>query len=88
MPSETIKLTAKFKLKGTPEGLDGLFQTYREIVNFLITHAFENNVTSFYRLKKETYKGLRREYSELPSHYIYTACQMAISIFKSFRKRK
>ncbi|WP_148882987.1 RNA-guided endonuclease InsQ/TnpB family protein [Thermococcus aciditolerans] len=88
MSSETIKLTAKFKLKETPEGLDGLFQTYREIVNFLITYAFENNVTSFYRLKKETYKGLRKEYPELPSHYLYTACQMATSIFKSFRKRK
>ncbi len=88
MPSETIKLTAKFKLKETPEGLDGLFSTYREIVNFLITHAFENNITSFYRLKKETYKSLRREYSELPSHYLYTACQMATAIFKSFRKRK
>ncbi|ALM75195.1 hypothetical protein TBCH5v1_1273 [Thermococcus barophilus] len=88
MPSETIKLTAKFKLKETPEGLDELFQTYREIVNFLITHAFENNVTSFYRLKKETYKGLRKEYPSLPSHYVYTACQMATAIFKSFRKRK
>ncbi|KQH81426.1 transposase, partial [Thermococcus thioreducens] len=88
MPSETIKLTAKFKLKETPEGLDELFQTYREIVNFLITHAFENNVTSFYRLKKETYKGLRKEYLELPSHYLYTACQMATSIYKSYRKMK
>ncbi|NJE09401.1 RNA-guided endonuclease TnpB family protein [Thermococcus sp. MAR1] len=88
MPSETIKLTAKFKLKETPEGLDELFQTYREIVNLLITYAFENNVTSFYRLKKETYKGLRKEYHELPSHYLYTACQMATAIFKSFRKRR
>ncbi|NJE62103.1 RNA-guided endonuclease TnpB family protein [Thermococcus sp. 21S7] len=88
MPSETIKLTAKFKLKETPEGLDELFETYREIVNFLITYAFENNITSFYRLKKETYKSLRRGYPELPSHYLYTACQMAIAIFKSFRKRK
>ncbi len=88
MPSETIKLTARFKLKETPEGLDGLFSTYREIVNFLITYAFENNVTSFYRLKKETYKGLRKEYPELPSHYLYTACQMATAIFKSFRKRR
>ncbi|AEH24542.1 RNA-guided endonuclease InsQ/TnpB family protein [Pyrococcus yayanosii] len=57
-------------------------------MNFLITHAFENNVTSFYRLKKETYKGLRKEYPELPSHYLYTACQMATAIFKSFRKRR
>ena len=88
MPSETIKLTAKFKLKGTPKGLDDLFSTYREIVNFLITYAFENNITSFYRLKKETYKGLRKEYHELPSHYLYTACQMATAIFKSFRKRR
>ena len=88
MPSETIKLTAKFKLKETPEGLDELFRTYREIVNLLITYAFENNITSFYRLKKETYKSLRKEYPELPSHYLYTACQMATAIFKSFRKRK
>ena len=88
MPSETIKLTAKFKLKETPDELDSLFSTYREIVNFLITYAFENNVTSFYRLKKETYKSLRKEYPELPSHYLYTACQMATAIFKSFRKRK
>ena len=88
MPSETIKLTAKFKLKGTPEGLDSLFKTYRELVNFLITHAYENNLTSFYRLKKETYKGLRKEHPGLPSHYIYTACQMATSIYKSYRKRK
>lgn len=60
MPSETIKLTAKFKLKETPKGLDDLFSTYREIVNFLITYAFESNITSFKRLKKETYKELRR----------------------------
>jgi len=88
MPSETIKLTAKFKLKETPEGLDELFSTYREIVNFLITHAYESNITSFKRLKKEKYEELRKEYPELPSHYHYTACQMASSIYKNYRKRK
>ncbi|MBC7093998.1 transposase [Thermococcus sp.] len=88
MPSETIKITAKFKLKETPKGLDDLFSTYREIVNFLISYAFENNITSFKRLKKENYENLRGEYPELPSHYIYTACQMAVSIWKKHRKRK
>jgi len=88
MPSETIKLTAKFKLKETPKGLDDLFSVYREIVNFLISYAHENNITSFYRLKKETYKSLRERYPELPSHYIYTACQMATAVYKSYRKRK
>ncbi|MGQ4913322.1 MAG: RNA-guided endonuclease InsQ/TnpB family protein [Candidatus Asgardarchaeia archaeon] len=88
MPSETIKLTAKFKLKEIPEGLDELFSTYREIVNLLITYAYKNNITSFIRLKKETYHGLRKEYAELQSHYIYTAYQMAAAIYKSYRKRK
>ena len=88
MSSETIKLTAKFKLKEAPEGLDALFSTYREIVNLLLSHSYENNITSFYRLKKESYKNLRKEYPELPSHYLYTACQMATAIYKSYRKRK
>ena len=88
MPSETIKLTAKFKLKEPPEGLDELFSTYREIVNFLITHAYESNITSFKRLKKEKYKELREKYPQLPSHYHYTACQMATAVYKSYRKRK
>ncbi|ALV63509.1 hypothetical protein ADU37_CDS18100 [Thermococcus sp. 2319x1] len=88
MPSETIKLTAKFKLKNPPEGLDDLFSLYREIVNFLLTYAYENNITSFYRLREETYKELRGKYPQLPSHYLYTACQMATSIYKSYRKRK
>ncbi|HDH44992.1 MAG TPA: transposase [Thermococcus sp.] len=88
MLSETIKLTAKFKLKDVLEGLDNLFSAYREIVNFLITYAYESNITSFKRLKKETYKELREKYPQLPSHYIYTACQMGTSIYKSYRKRK
>jgi len=88
MSSKTIKLTAKFKLRGRPEQLDTLFSTYREIVNYLISYAYEKGITSFYRLKKETYKSLRKEYLDLPSHYHYTACQMATSIYKSYRKRK
>ncbi|MCD6189712.1 MAG: transposase, partial [Thermococcus sp.] len=88
MPSETIKLAAKFKLKEAPKGLEELFSTYRDIVNSLVTHAHEKRITSFYRLKKETYKELRKKYPQLPSHYLYTACQMAASIYKSYRKRK
>ena len=79
---------AKFKLKTEPEGLEDLFSLYSDIVNLLLDYVFENNITSFYRLRKETYESLREQYPELPSHYIYTACQMATSIYKSYRKRK
>jgi putative transposase len=86
MPLETVKLTASFKLNGSiPEGL---FSTYREVLDQLLDHACAKGITSFKRLKAEKYRELRGEYPNLPSHYIYTACQMACSIYKSFRKLK
>jgi len=86
MPLETVKLTASFKLNGSvPENL---FTVYLEIVNELLNHAHARGITSFKRLKSEKYYELRVKHPTLPSHYIYTACQMACSIYKSFRKLK
>jgi putative transposase len=81
---ETVKLTASFKLDG-PIPV-GLFSTYREVLNHLLDYASGRGLTSFKRLKAEKYHELRAKYPRLPSHYIYTACQMACSIYKSFRK--
>ena len=84
---ETIKLTARFKIKQTPNEIINLFSTYKTIVDELLNYTFENNITSFKRLKSEKYKELREKYQKLPSHYLYTACQITTSIFKSWRKR-
>ncbi|AHF79639.1 IS element ISTsi1 orfB trasposase [Thermococcus paralvinellae] len=54
----------------------------------MISYVYDRNITSFYRLKNAKYKELRNRYLYLPSHYIYTACQMATSIFKSYRKKR
>jgi putative transposase len=86
MPFETGKLMASFKLDGLiPESL---FSTYREVLGRLLDYAWAKGVTSFKRLKAEKYYELRVKYPSLPSHYIYTACQMACSIYRSFRKLK
>jgi putative transposase len=86
VPLETVKLTASFKLNGSiPESL---FSTYREVLGQLLDYAWAEGITSFKRLKAEKYHELRAKYPSLPSHYIYTACQMACSIYKSFRKLK
>jgi len=84
VPLETVKLTASFK----PNGLipESLFSTYREVLGQLLDYAWAEGITSFKRLKAEKYHELRARYPSLPSHYIYTACQMACSIYKSFRK--
>ncbi len=50
--------------------------------------AHSKGITSFKRLRAERYHELREKCPKLPSHYIYTACQMACSIYKSFRKLK
>ncbi len=83
---ETVKLTARFKLDGKID--EGLFGTYKGIVNELLDYAYSKGITSFKRLKSEKYHELRQKYPKLPSHYIYTACQIACSIYKSFRKLK
>ena len=82
----TVKLTARFKLDREVD--ESLFETYRSIVNELLDYAHSKGITSFKRLKAEKYHELRQKYPKLPSHYIYTACQMACSIYKSFRKLK
>jgi len=83
---ETVKLTARFKLDGKVD--ETLFETYKSIVNELLDYAHSKGITSFKRLKAEKYRELRQRYPKLPSHYIYATCQMACSIYKSFRKLK
>ena len=83
---ETVKLTARFKLDGKVD--ETLLEMYKRIVNELLNYAHSKGITSFKRLKAEKYHELRQRYSKLPSHYIYTACQMACYIYKSFRKLK
>ena len=84
--SETIKPTANFKLDGPLALVEPPFSTYKTILNEALLHAHAKGITSFYRLKAELYRELRAGWPELPSHYTYTACQMACSIYEAFRK--
>jgi putative transposase len=86
VPSETVKLTASFRLD--KQISESLFSRYGEILDQLLNHAWTKGITSFKRLKAEKYRELREKYPDLPSHYLYTACQMACSIYRSFRKLK
>ena len=72
---QTVRLTASFKLSGqVPEGL---FSAYHKTLTGLLEYASEKGITSFKRLRAEKYRELREKYPNLPSHYLYTACQMA-----------
>jgi putative transposase len=65
-----------------------LEELYRQVLIELVDYGFRNNIDSFTRLKRDKYRELRRKFPQLPSHYIYTACQDAFTRIKSFNKLK
>jgi len=94
VPVEEITLTARFKVNLTDveeaviSEIYRLFEEYKEIVDELIEFAANNHIMSFVKLYHAKYRELRQRYPTLPSHYIFTACRCAASIYKSFIKRR
>ncbi len=61
---------------------------YRNMVEQLTLYAVRNNIKSFIKLKALKYREMRNLYPQLPSHYVYTACQDASTRVKSFLRLK
>ncbi len=80
---KSIKLPRKvFRVFVELEGM------YRNMVEQLVMYAVRNSVKSFIRLKALKYREIRNLYPQLPSHYVYTACQDASTRAKSFLRLK
>lgn len=60
----------------------------REILEEAINYGLTKNTTSFTRIKAGIYKTEREKHRDLPSHYIYTACEDASERLDSFNKLK
>ena len=90
MPVEAVRLTARFKVNLTDveeaviSEIYRLFEEYQKIVNELIEYAHSRGITSPRILWYAKYHELRQKYPTIPSHYIYTACRLAASIYRSF----
>jgi len=61
---------------------------YRQIVVEFVKFVHENSISGFTRLKAVKYRDMRRKHPDLPSHYVYTACQDASARVKSFLAMK
>ena len=61
---------------------------YRNMVEQLVMYAVRSKVKSFTKLKALKYREMRNLYPQLPSHYVYTACQDASTRAKSFLRLK
>ncbi len=79
----SVKLSRKiFRIFVELEGM------YHNMVEQLTMYAVKNNIKSFTRLKVLKYREMRNLYPQLPSHYVYTACQDASTRAKSFLRLK
>ena len=58
------------------------------MVEQLVLYAVRNEIKSFTKLKALKYREMRNLYPQLPSHYVYTACQDASTRAKSFLRLK
>ncbi|ADL19137.1 Third ORF in transposon ISC1913 [Acidilobus saccharovorans 345-15] len=83
----TVKLRVKVD-HATYSALKEVEREYREILEDAVDYGLRNSTTSFTRIKAGVYRVEREKHKDLPSHYIYTACEDASERLDSFKKLK
>jgi len=68
------------------EVIQKLLEDFRDMINFCIEKAIENNVTSYARLRKLVYEEWKQKWN-YSTHFCHSACKIASSMLKSWRKR-
>ncbi len=83
----TVKLRVRVN-HATYSALKEVEEEYREVLEDAINYGLSNETTSFTRIKAGIYRAEREKHKDLPSHYIYTACEDASERLDSFEKLK
>jgi len=68
------------------ETVQKLLEDFRDMINFCIDEAIENNVTSYAKLRKLVYKEWKKRW-DYSTHFCHSACKIASSMLKSWRKK-
>ncbi|MCD6209485.1 MAG: transposase [Methanophagales archaeon] len=63
-----------------------LLEDFRDMINFCIGKALELNITSYYKLRKAIYEDFKERF-DYATHYCHSACRIATSILKNWRRR-
>jgi len=86
-----VERTVKLRVRvdhSTYSALKEVEEEYREVLEDAINYGLSNETTSFTRIKAGVYRTERENHKDLPSHYIYTACEDASERLSSFEKLK
>jgi len=82
--TRTVVVPSIVLTKRKYEVLRELEETYKDMVDELVEYGFNHGIKSFTGLKKHMYRRLREKHTQLPSHYVHTACQDAATRIRSF----
>lgn len=67
------------------EIIQKLLDDFRDMINFCIEKAIESDVTSYAKLRKLVYEEWKRKWN-YSTHFCHSACKIASSMLKSWRK--
>ncbi len=63
-----------------------LLEDFRDMINFCIEKADEDNITSYAKLRKLVYEEWKQRW-DYSTHFCHSACKIASSMLKSWRKK-
>ncbi len=81
-----VTLSVAFGYEASEE-FRALLEDFRDMVNFAIERALEANVTGYARLRKLIYDEWKRRW-DYSTHFCHSACRVAVSMLKSWRRLK
>ena len=81
-----ITLSVPFGYEANPE-IRRVLEDFRDMVNWCIKKAFELKVTGFAKLWKAVHEEWRSKW-DYSTHYCHSACRVATSMLKSWRRLK
>jgi len=81
-----VVLSVAFRYQPNDE-VHKLLVEFREMINYCIEQAVKQGITSYYRLRKSVYEEFKRRWPNYATHYCHSACRIATSILRSWRRR-
>ncbi|MEM2150825.1 MAG: transposase [Candidatus Bathyarchaeia archaeon] len=81
-----LTLSVPFSYESNDE-IRRLLVDFRDMVNFCIRKALEHNVTGFASLRRLVYEEWKERW-DYSTHYCHSACRVATSMLKGFRRLK
>jgi putative transposase len=71
---------------GFDEEVRRLLEDFRNMVNFCIDYAYRRGITSYARLRRGVYGEWKRRW-DYSTHFCHSACKIALSMLKTYRKK-